>query len=331
MSAPLLIVGQGVAGTMLAWQLEQAGVDFRIVDAGHAQATSRIAGGLVNPVTGLRLAKSWQAEELLPLARESYLALGAAIGASVWRDVRIRRLFRGASERALFERRRTEGDLGPFLGASDEEGFWIEGAGCVDLPALLAAARARWKDLGILEERRFTDADWGTPAIHCTGASVRALTPLVGVPWQVSRGELLTVEAAGLDPGVVLSRVHWVLPVEGNRARVGASYSRDTDASRPTDTARTILGRSASDLLGRPFSVIDHEAGLRLALPDKRPLAGWIPGRTDVGVCTALGSKGVLWAPWLARQWRRCLCAGEPFDPEVAIERRLAKPVSANG
>jgi glycine oxidase len=322
---PVLIVGQGIAGTLLAWELEQAGVPFRIVDAGHAGAVSRIAAGLVNPIAGRRLVKSWRAEELIPLARERYRSLEAALGIPLWREVRIRRLYRDSAERDLIERRREEGSLSPYLGSVDDAGFWIVGAACVDLPALLSAARARWIGRGLLVETRFDSAqrERHGSIVYCTGAAVRLHPALENLPWQVSRGEVLTIAATGLDAGVVRSRNHWLLPTGSKRAKVGASYAWGVCSDAPTPEAREALSRSAGELMGGSAEIFGHEAGFRLALPDKRPLAGWMPGQPGNGVCSALGSKGVLWAPWLARQWRENLLTGAPFGRVCDIRRFL--------
>ena len=93
MAPDVLILGQGLAGTLLAWECEQAGLTFRIADPGHAGAASVVAAGVVNPVTGLRLVKSWRIEALLPAAREAYRGLEAALGVPLWREMRIRRIF----------------------------------------------------------------------------------------------------------------------------------------------------------------------------------------------------------------------------------------------
>jgi glycine/D-amino acid oxidase-like deaminating enzyme len=59
-------------------------------------------------------------------------------------------------------------------------------------------------------------------------------------------------------------------------------------------------------------------------LPDKRPVAGWHPERTRLGVLGGLGAKGVLLAPWLARVWVEALAGCEGGWPtEVAVGRGL--------
>ncbi len=54
-----LIVGQGLAGSLLAWELMQRGAKVLIVDNGMPNA-SQVAAGLINPITGMRFAKTHQ-------------------------------------------------------------------------------------------------------------------------------------------------------------------------------------------------------------------------------------------------------------------------------
>ena len=75
-----IIVGQGLAGPTLAWQLMDAGQRVLILDANEEVTTSKIAAGLITPITGQRIALSWKVEEFLPVARKFYRALEARTG-----------------------------------------------------------------------------------------------------------------------------------------------------------------------------------------------------------------------------------------------------------
>jgi len=61
-----IIVGQGLAGSLLAYELMQEGKLVCIVDEHHLGAASAVAAGIINPITGRRFAKSWRIDELLP-------------------------------------------------------------------------------------------------------------------------------------------------------------------------------------------------------------------------------------------------------------------------
>ncbi len=331
MPVPIAIVGQGLAGTLLAWELERNGADFVIHDAGVAGQASAVAAGMINPITGQRLVKSWRVEELLPLAREGYGAFATELGVPLWREMRVRRLWRNEAERRAFAEKQGGGAsadnadrLAPFAGASDEQGCWIEGAAQIDVPVLLASARRRWVAAGRLVETAGNFSELRAQhelVILCTGAALRGEPALEFVPWMVAKGELLTIAVTGLEPDVMLNDGHWVVPLVAGEAKVGATYAPSDGNLSPTNEARTKLERAAETLLQRPFQVRRHEVGLRLALPDKHPVAGRVPNQPQLGVLGGLGSKGVLLAPWLARQWWNHLSEGVPFDPTIDVAR----------
>lgn len=325
MASPLLIIGQGLAGTMLAWELESNGADFRIIDRGHEQSASRVAAGIINPITGQRLVSSWQVRTALPLAREAFAAVEARLGVRIWREMRVRRDFANDVEKRVFLEKRATGELAPFVVEADEDGFWIEQAACVDVAGLLMAARNHWKSTGRLVERSATavDRDRGSQdlVILCGGAELLAQPELQFVPWTVAKGEILTVSISGLADDVILNRGMWALPVPPGGAKIGATYTPGATDLFPTPAAREELKQAARHLLGRPFEVQRHEAGLRVTLPDKRPVVGRVPAQAGLGVFGGLGSKGALLAPWLARQWWNHLSEGVPFDRAVDVAR----------
>lgn len=326
MSANLLIVGQGLAGTMLAWECERAGIPFTIADEGHAQAASRVSAGIINPITGQRIVKSWRVDTLLPLAREAYRSLERALGVPLWREMRVRRFYLNEDERRVLAEKQARGDLADYAGATDGDGFWIEGAAQVDVAALLVAARARWRAAGVLREER-VDLAQAQPdvslAIDCTGASGGAFG---FVPWQFSKGECLTVRVEGLAPDVVLNRGHWVLPMGAGLARVGATHAPARRDRTRTPEARATLEASLTSMSSREFAVIDHEAGVRVYVADKKPVAGRHPANPKLGVLNGFGAKGTLFAPALARQWVSHLADGTPFDRDVDVIRTWRGP-----
>ncbi|MEY3190936.1 MAG: hypothetical protein RIS10_1053, partial [Pseudomonadota bacterium] len=74
MTIDFLIIGQGLAGSLLAWELINRGCNVIIVDNGKENA-SQIAAGLINPVTGMRFVKSTNVDDLLPTAKQCYAQL----------------------------------------------------------------------------------------------------------------------------------------------------------------------------------------------------------------------------------------------------------------
>src|SRR5262245_55893386 len=100
-----VIVGQGLAGTALAWQLRRRGRSVLVVDRESGNSASRLAAGLITPVTGKRMAKSWRWDELYPAAVAFYRWLEAETGTSYLHQQPALRLFADTSESDEYHRR----------------------------------------------------------------------------------------------------------------------------------------------------------------------------------------------------------------------------------
>ena len=335
MSGRVLIVGQGLAGTALGVELEEAGVDFVIASAGHAEAASRVAAGLVNPVTGRRWVKSARVDELLPAARDRYARWSGTLGVELWHPLRLTRAWRDAEERARVEAKITRGELAPYIAAVGARGVELAGAAWVDLPALLGAAEARWQAQGRWRAARITadelveregGAEWRgerfAAVVVCVGFGALGRELFAGVPFALAKGEMLTVRGSPLEDGIAVSRGVWVIGGAAGTARVGATYEREREDLATTAEARTSLLAEAGALVGAELTATGQSAGVRLTLPDRLPLAGRHPQRGWLGFFGALGSKGTLWAPALARAWREAIvrCA-DVFPPETGLGR----------
>ena len=61
-----MIVGQGIAGSVLSLALITAGYSVLIIDTPGLSSSSKIAAGIWNPIIFKRLTKSWLADELIP-------------------------------------------------------------------------------------------------------------------------------------------------------------------------------------------------------------------------------------------------------------------------
>jgi glycine/D-amino acid oxidase-like deaminating enzyme len=326
MRPDILILGQGIAGTMLGWELERTGISFAIVDPGPTTAATAAGAGILNPVTGRRLVKSWQVDTLLPAARAIYRELETALAVPLWHEMTVRRFFADERERTVARQKTSRGALAPYVRDVDDEGIWIHEAARVDLGSLIEHARRRWEAAGRL---RAAAADLGREiaqhalVIDCTGRAAALSGRLDFLPWEFSKGEILELAVNGLAPEVVLNRRHWVLPVGPGKAWVGATHEPGVRDSEPSSGAREMLIESAKVLLKHTggFAITGHRAGVRVNIPDKRPVAGRHPDEPRIGVLNGLGAKGALWAPMLARQWVNHLTRGTPFDPEIDVQR----------
>ena len=79
-----IIVGQGLAGSILALTLLKKGKSVVVIDNATQNTASKIAAGLYNPVVFKRLVKSWLADDLLPYMDEFYPEMEKLLGAEFY-------------------------------------------------------------------------------------------------------------------------------------------------------------------------------------------------------------------------------------------------------
>jgi glycine/D-amino acid oxidase-like deaminating enzyme len=160
-----LIIGQGLAGSALAWHLLRRGRRVLVIDDGHQSAASRVAAGLVNPLAGMRFSRRKQLPDWLASSRRWYADVGAECGQRLWHPLPMLRLFRSAEQRRFFQRRHeepgSEALLGELFGPADCPepvsapfgGFRQYETGYVDLPQLLDGMRRWLERQGCLHRR----------------------------------------------------------------------------------------------------------------------------------------------------------------------------------
>ena len=96
-----IIVGQGLAGTCLAWELRLLRASVVVIDREATVTSSRVAAGLITPVTGKRLVKTWRWDELRPAAWEFYRHIESELGCSFLRETSMVKVFASPLEICL--------------------------------------------------------------------------------------------------------------------------------------------------------------------------------------------------------------------------------------
>jgi hypothetical protein len=315
------------------------------VDRGSDGSASAVSAGVLNPVAGRRLTKVWRVEELLPAALAFYREIEEQLGETLVRPLHGWRLFRDRREAEHFRANRGQGELAPFDQgelAPAEIAPWVDSAHGgirvsevhrLDVSRLLAVSRQRW-----ITERRLVETDFRLDELEpgalgpvwrgqrfgcvilCTGAELRAHRFLHG-RLNPAVGELAEMSVPTWPEDVVIHAGIWFAPLARELVIAGGSYRPD-GSGRAEEGAREIE-TIARTTLRMAWGIRALRSGVRLAAPDRCPLAGWLESAGRIGVSGALGSKASLWSPWLARQWVAHLRHGAAFDPTVNPARLL--------
>lgn len=318
------IIGQGLAGTCLAWELWERGEKFRIIDRG-AGGSSRVAAGMVNPITGKNFEPSWRIAEFLPGALAFYARVEQRIGRKVWYPFPVLRLAGSEKEWRKIVSKLDVAEVSPWVsGEVAAPDGWVGavevcGGGRLDTRAFMDGSREFFETLGSYQLGNFEN-DASPRTIRCEGAA-----GLFGGdygPQRCAKGEILTLRAAGWDESHIrIGAGGWLVPQGGGVFKVGSTYEWNELDEVPTVKGRLRVEEIASRLGGEAFEVIDHEAGVRPILRRSQPLIGPMPG--GGWMFNGLGSKGSLYAPGMARKLAAWLLDDTEPEPEVDFRHFL--------
>ena len=347
MQTDVLIIGQGICGTFLSRELERAGLSYVVIDEERPLTASRAAAGLINPVTGRRLVKTWMIDELLPFVQEAYREWGEELGASFLRPARVVDFFPTPQMRLAFLRRYEEDPAG-YLRLPEDEGVWrdrfsydfgyglIDSCYLVDIQGLLSGVRRRMVAGGMLRAERFdlqeltveptrvwyrdVEARW---AIFCDGIESMQNEYFSRLPFAPNKGEVLIVEAPGLalPEAKVFKKGMSLVPWKEGLFWVGSSYEWSFADAGPTAAFRERTEAVLREWLRAPFRVVEHIAAVRPATLERRPFVGFHPLYPTVGILNGMGTKGCSLAPHFARQLVQLMVSGVAIQADADILR----------
>jgi glycine/D-amino acid oxidase-like deaminating enzyme len=343
-----LIVGQGLAGSVLAWHLAAAGERVCVIDDGHRSPSSIVAAGLINPLAGMRFSLRPETLPCLAAAEHWYTALGRRFGQTFLHPLPMVRPFR-SPEQQRFHRRRAqdpesrsllgpafEADACPEAVATPHGGFLQRRTGYVDLPLLLASLRGWLATTGSLVESTFAPAELDISAegivldtlcagrlVLCQGAALRDDPWFGGLPLAPDKGEILDIALDDWQPRHIVNAAHWIVPTVGGLLRLGATHDHAATDNRTTPQGRAELlaGLAALRPGGAAPRVLAQRAGVRPGTVDRQPLIGHHDEHPVLWVFNGFGARGALLVPWYAARLAAHLHQGEPLPAEADIRR----------
>lgn len=339
-----LIVGQGIAGSVLALQLLKRGKRVLVINNKKINNASNVAAGIYNPITGRAMVKTWLADTLFSYCTSFYQEISQTLRVPFLYPMPIFRPFLTVQERSKWMERAVAGSCAAFVekvvgSAYHQEnmvypygGIILKQSGYLDVKSFLKATRTHLE-----AQNAYIEADFVYDHIHlgnhvgyqniearqvifCEGPHVKDNPFFGSLPFCLVKGELLLV-ALQTPLEIIYNRRVFVLPQAENRALVGATYDRQDLSPTPTEKARQLLEKNLSSTFKLAYTICEQRAGIRPATFDRRPFIGLSPCYPQLGIFNGLGTKGVSLAPYLAERFVEYLL----LRKELPIEVQLSK------
>lgn len=345
-NTPWLIAGQGLAGSTLALELLSRGEAVYVVDARIPGASSTVAAGVFNPVTGKRMQVTWQAATLWPLLEQFYPQAERLLQTRFFYHLpNLRPLFT-AEERTLAEKQARTGSLSawmevwdtpPWLPAEDVVAPYgvvaVPRSGFVEVMSFCKAVHRYLLERSSFEEARIKveDVQPASEGVLWRGVICKGLIwadgfagaqnpALAHLPLAPLKGELLRLSSdqPPVQAGGVLNRAGYLAPRPDGTLWAGSTYEHSYTTPSPTEEARTSILERVGRFYRPKLTVLEHLSGIRPSVRDRRPILGPLQDLPGQYVFTGMGTKGVSLGPWMAKTLADHLLTQAPIPAEVA-------------
>ncbi|WP_310378340.1 FAD-dependent oxidoreductase [Flavobacterium sp.] len=339
-----LIIGSGLAGISFAEIAFQNGKSILVID-NNSQKSSKIAGGLYNPVILKRFSEVWQAKEQLAVMNDFFTVLEKKLNVQFDFKTPILRKFFSIEEQNNWFAASDKENLAPFLSTnlilkkytSIDSPFGygeVLHTGYVDTALLLNSYRAY-----LVNNQLFLEDSFDYNALKLTtsgiqykeikakhiifaeGFGMHANPYFKNLPLDGTKGELFIIKAPLLNLDVIVNTSVFILPLGNNLFKVGATYNWKDKTDLPTQEGKIELIERIKEIITCEFEIIEHFAGVRPTVKDRRPLVGTHAEHKSIHILNGLGTRGVMLGPSMAKALFENIEYQKPLDKTIDIQR----------
>lgn len=339
-----IIVGSGLAGIAFAETALQNNKSILVFDNDSQNSTS-IAAGLYNPVILKRFTEVWKAQSQLELLDPFYAAIEAKLAVKCDIKMPIYRKFFSAEEQNNWFTASDKPNLAPFLSSkiiskkynSIDSPFGygeVLHTGYVDTNVLRKGYHDYLQLENLLQKEAFDYSEiiFEEDSIRyktiCTKDIVFAegfgmhSNPFFNyLPLDGTKGELFVIKAPLLNLDVIINTSVFILPLGDDLFKVGATYNWEDKTNSPTDEGKQELIDRIKEIITCDFEIVEHFAGVRPTVRDRRPLLGTHDDYKNLHILNGLGTRGVMLAPAMALDLFDYIEKRKPLDKSIDIRR----------
>lgn len=348
MKVDYIIVGAGLAGLSFAHICLKNKKSVVVID--NAQRTSsKVAGGMFNPVVLKRFTSIWEADAQLKLADAFYPEIEQMLNATFYHKLPIYRKFATVEEQNNWFLACDHPVTAPYLNTtlfkehfpfikSDYYFGEVYNTGFLNVnlfvqsyqkylfeERMIITESFQYEDLMISDSFVSYKNIQAKQIVFAEGFSMLNNPFFNYLPLDGTKGELLYVKIPDLKLHSIIKSNVFIIPVGNDIYKVGATYNWQDKTDDLTEDAKQELVEGLEKLIDGSYEIIEHVAGVRPTVKDRRPLVGLHYKHKNTYILNGLGTRGVLLAPYLADKLFLNIENNVPLDPNINVARYYKK------
>ena len=338
----ILIVGFGLAGLSVANHAFKNDLSFDIIDD-SSQLSSKIAGGILNPIAIKRMKPVWKLEDFLPYALTYYSSLEKLLSSNFITKKKIEVYLQDNYKENLWFEALDNRRLQSYLSTSIEkcsntcvnfQNVSHIDAYLLDLSTLFSSSQLFYDKVTNFSHQKLEYTNIHiTPnyishqdtlykhIVFCEGYGIvhNPLFPFLDI--YGNKGDYLIIKSPDLNEVKILKSKYFLIPLGNDMYKFGATYQREPLNHIPSKIASQQLLEALDSLLDCPYEIIDQVCGIRPTVKDRKPILGSHNLYKNIHVLNGFGSRGVMTSPLLGKMLIDYIFNGVDLDKEISINR----------
>lgn len=348
MEVDYLIIGSGLAGISFAETCLLHHKTIMVLND-NSQNSTTVAGGLYNPVVLKRFTKIWEAEAQLEISIPFYKTLEEKLSEKFLFEIPLLRKLNSIEEQNNWFTASDKPTLSNYLNSNLEtlENEFVTNnykfgkvnhTGFLDTKKLkdsytnyLISENSYLKETFdysklVVEENHIQYKNIKAKQIvFAEGYGIRSNPYFNNLPLDGTKGELFIIKAENLNLNEIINSSIWILPIGNDLYKVGATYNWEDKTITQTEEGKNELLSNLKDLISCEFEIVEHLAGIRPTVKDRRPLLGRHHSQKNLYVLNGMGTRGVLFGPYLSDKLFKFIENDMELDNEISINRIYKK------
>jgi hypothetical protein len=290
----------------------------------------------------MRFVKSADIDTLLPAAKQCYSQLADFFQQPFYIEKPMLRLFRNDNELIHCLKRLDHPDYQDYLGAitrpdpaiknfaapfgfleQQQTGYLLTRPLLACLKAFFIAkdiyrkADVAYQDIQ-LQPLRWQDIS-PKQIIFCEGHHATRNPWFSWLPFQLVKGEILTLEHQSRLPDKILNFGDWLIPLNKQHVRVGATFDRENLDNCPTEHGKKALLKALKSISAdlAQTTLLIHQANIRPCTLDKQPFTGHHPQHPQLAIFNGFGAKGSVQIPGFCQHFANSLLNNAPLPSSI--------------
>jgi len=345
MKKRIIVVGAGIAGSLLALELLERGCEVTLFDDPDRTGSSHIAAGMINPITGRKFVKSWNIDGLLQYVKEVYFRIESKYDKRILHPVKLLRAIKNTGMLNDWSARLSDPDYQQYIDKRSDilrpsgikkdylDYTLIKDAYRVDFGSIIDLAKTTYGinfrsekfdydkmhldliDMVDYEGQLYDDI------IFCEGNGVRHNDHWNWLPFVPARGERFIIHAPDLKLDQVFNDGKLIIPLQDDKYWVGSNYDWDILEPIVTSDGFEELKEYLDATISVPYTVLEHDGHVRPATYNRRPFVGSYQALDNCHILNGLGAKGASLAPFCVTQLINHILDGAEIHPEIDVNR----------